>query len=153
MSNIISTMYNNTDQFDQFNQFNRFNRFHPQYYQQRHRQQRSQHEQRHQQYQHQRINNISDGNNTRQWDIYGHVAITDIRSPYQILDVRSLWTRQHRTYSEYMIGSIDSNVFVFTDWPMNHKRRLSPFRDAIRVDYDTLCFTDPQNRWMFLSDF
>lgn len=85
-----------------------------------------------------------------QWQFDGLVIITNSTFPYKIEMIRNLWVRQLRDRSEYLIGN---DLFVFINWPLNHKRQLSKTRDAQRVSFQTLRDNDPEKEWLYLADF
>ena len=84
------------------------------------------------------------------WKTAGLAVITDVRNPGTILRVQHVWERQHRDYAEYIVGS---ERFMFSSWPMNHTRRISMYRDAMRLNYGALHLRDTESSWLKLADF
>lgn len=86
----------------------------------------------------------------RPWMSHGKAVITDVRQPYRILHVYDLWVRHHASYSEYKIGSA---VYAFTNWPLEHKHRISLYYEAMRVNDYALRHSEAESRWLFMADF
>lgn len=85
-----------------------------------------------------------------EWKYDGLVILTSVKDPYNVLCEQTLWSRQYRNFFEYLIGQ---EVFVFTNWPLNHKRRISSAIDAQKVDQQVYRASDAESRWLFLADF